>query len=286
MEEVFRIGSLGGPVTLIPRSVPVTMGSPRFRTLDLDDFTVVQAWFPANEVLERHRHERPSVAVMLEGSFTLRLTGQAHHCPPTAVFTEPLSEPHANYMGPRGARVVVVQPDPTRTELLRPFAGLLDSHTHRHDSRVAAMAVRLAGELDVTDDLSALAAEGIVLEMLVSLARLAPARLGRPPAWLLRAQEILHDRFTETLRTAEIAREVQVHPAHLARAFRTHFKVSPGSYLRRLRLDWAREQLAHPATSLAAVALAAGFADQSHFTRAFKRYTGLTPNAYRRTVGH
>jgi AraC family transcriptional regulator len=78
---------------------------------------------------------------------------------------------------------------------------------------------------------------------------------------------------------------VQVHPAHLSRAFRTHFKVSLGSYLRRLRLDWAREQLVHSAASLASVALAAGFADQSHFTRAFKRYTGLTPNTYRRTIG-
>jgi AraC family transcriptional regulator len=188
-------------------------------------------------------------------------------------------------MGPRGAHVVVVQPDPTRTELFRPFAGFLGSHTHRHDGGVAALAARLARELDVTDDLSALAAEGIVLEMLVSLARLAPDRLGRPPGWLLRAQELVHDRFRETLRTAEIAREVQVHPAHLSRAFRTYFKVSVGSYVRRLRLDWAREELAHSTTSLATVALAAGFADQSHFTRAFKRHTGLTPQRFRRSTG-
>jgi AraC family transcriptional regulator len=76
-----------------------------------------------------------------------------------------------------------------------------------------------------------------------------------------------------------------VHPAHLSRAFRTYFKVSVGSYVRRLRLDWAREELARSTTSLATVALAAGFADQSHFTRAFKRHTGLTPQRFRRSTG-
>jgi AraC family transcriptional regulator len=274
MEEALRVDRRPeGTMAATPRSVPVTMGSPTFRTLELDDFTVVEAWFPPLEVLERHRHERACVAVMLEGSFTLTLTGRAHHCPPTAVFTEPLGEPHANHMGLRGAHVVVVQPDPTRIELLCPFARFLDSPTHRHDGGMAARAARLARELDVVDDLSPLAAEGIVLEMLVTLARLDPGRASRPPTWLLRAQELLHDRFTEPLR-----------PSQVARAFRTHFKVSMGSYVRRLRLDWAARELARSGASLAAVALSAGFADQSHFTRAFKRYAGLTPKAYRRAM--
>jgi AraC family transcriptional regulator len=74
---------------------------------------------------------------------------------------------------------------------------------------------------------------------------------------------------------------VDVHPAHLARAFRQHFRVPLGSYVRRLRLDWAASRLADSAESLANVAVAAGFADQSHLTRAFKRHTGHTPGAYR-----
>ncbi len=119
--------------------------------------------------------------------------------------------------------------------------------------------------------------------MLVSLARVSAAGIRRTPPWLHRAQELLHDRFADSLRTGEIAKEVAVHPAHLARAFRGCFGVSMGAYVRRLRLEWAAMKLAHSERSLAELALAAGFADQSHFTRAFKRYSGLTPRAYRRT---
>lgn len=264
-------------------SVPVTMGSPAFRSLALDGFDVVEAWFAPGDELPRHTHDRACVAVMLAGSFDLRIESHCHHCPPTTVFTEPAGETHSNDIGCEGARVVVIQPDPGRPELLRPFARFLDRTSHRHHAGIAEQAARLAAELDSGDDLASLAAEGIVLEMLVSLARVSAAGIRRTPPWLHRAQELLHDRFADSLRTGEIAKEVAVHPAHLARAFRGCFGVSMGAYVRRLRLEWAAIELAHSERSLAELALAAGFADQSHFTRAFKRYSGLTPRAYRRT---
>jgi AraC family transcriptional regulator len=266
--------------------VPLTMGSPRFRSLDLEGFAVTEAWFPAQEVLPDHTHNRACVAVMLDGSFDLRFPGKAYPCTPTTVFTEPAGDIHANTIGSGGAHVVVVQPDPANTELLRPFSPLLDQPTHRHHAGVTEQAWRLARELEVGDDLSTFAAEGIVLEMLVALARLDAGKTRRPPTWLLRAQELVHSQFTRVIRTAEVAGAVGVHPAHLAREFRAHFKLSMGSYVRLLRLDWAARELVRSETPLAAVALAAGFADQSHFTRFFKRHTGLTPQAYRRTMCH
>jgi AraC family transcriptional regulator len=223
---------------------------------------------------------------MLGGSFDLRFDTKAYPCPPTAVFTEPAGDPHANFIGTAGAHVVVIQPDPTRSELLRPFASLLDHGTHRHHAGIANRASRLARELEHSDDLSTLAAEGIVLEMLVELTRLGCDEFRRPPRWLLQAQELVHARFTEPLRVSEVAQVVGVHPAHLARGFRTYFKVSIGSYIRRLRLEWAARELVRSKDSLATLALAAGFADQSHFTRLFKRHTGFTPKAYRRLKPH
>jgi AraC family transcriptional regulator len=263
------------------RPVPVTMGSPVFRSLELDGFAVVEAWFPPGEYLARHTHDRACVAVMLEGSFDLAMAGRVHHCPPTAVATEPAGETHANSIGDSGARVAVIQPDPARAELLRPFARILDRPSHRHHAGIAACAARLTRELDRPDDLASLAAEAAVLEILVVLGRLALDAERTPPPWLLRAQELVHARFREPLRIAAVAREVDVHPGHLARAFRRQFRMPLGSYVRQLRLEWVAAKLLDSEDSLASMALAAGFADQSHLTRAFKCHTGLTPRAYR-----
>ena len=121
-----------------------------------------------------------------------------------------------------------------------------------------------------------------MLEILVVLGRVAREAERAPPPWLLRAREVVHAGFREPLRIADLAREADVHPGHLARAFRQHFRMTLGSYVRNLRLEWVAARLLSSEEPLASLALAAGFADQSHLTRAFKRYSGLTPRAYRR----
>jgi AraC family transcriptional regulator len=53
-------------------------------------------------------------------------------------------------------------------------------------------------------------------------------------------------------------------------------------YVRQLRVAWAQEQLRQPGAVAVQVALAAGFADQSHFTRAFRRVMGRPPSTWKR----
>jgi AraC family transcriptional regulator len=68
----------------------------------------------------------------------------------------------------------------------------------------------------------------------------------------------------------------------LARTFRRTFGCTVGEYLRRLRIERAAEQLVSGDLPLAEIALAAGFADQSHFSNVFRRRTGVSPSAFRR----
>jgi len=79
-----------------------------------------------------------------------------------------------------------------------------------------------------------------------------------------------------------LAHEAGVHPVHVARVFRRHHGCTAASHVRRLRVAWAQEQLLRPGASLAAVALAAGFSDQSQFSRAFRQVVGVSPARWRR----
>jgi AraC family transcriptional regulator len=98
---------------------------------------------------------------------------------------------------------------------------------------------------------------------------------------VVEAYELLHERFRETPSVTEIAASVGVHPSHLARSFRAYYRESLGECVRRLRLEWAASRLVRADVPLATLANEAGFVDQSHFTRAFKRRFGLTPARYR-----
>ena len=267
-------------------SVPVTMGSPRFRTLATTGCTVTDAWFPPGAVLEPHTHDRTIFAVMLDGSFDSAIAHRRLECTPTTVWTEPREERHANYIGRAGAHVLVVQPDSARADLFARFARLTDEVHHLRHAGIAADARRVVAEMDVGDSLTPLAIDALILTMMTAATRSArrTTHTRALPPWLGRAQEMLHARFRDGVHLAEVATAVGVQPSHLAHAFRRHFRTTVGAYVRSLRLDWALEQIARSNLSLAEIAAAAGYSDQSHLTRDCRRIAGVSPGEHRRVV--
>jgi AraC-like DNA-binding protein len=87
--------------------------------------------------------------------------------------------------------------------------------------------------------------------------------------------------YSERLTLDELSEEAGIHPVHLSRVFRKCMGTGIGEHVHRLRVRAACEQMIKPEISIAEVSLATGFADQSHFTRAFRRVTGMTPAEFR-----
>jgi len=88
--------------------------------------------------------------------------------------------------------------------------------------------------------------------------------------------------YPESISVADLAKRANLSVSHLQREFQRLFGMCPTTYLLRLRLLMARRELESTMAAVGQIALDCGFYDQSHFTRAFRASTGLTPLEYRR----
>ena len=105
------------------------------------------------------------------------------------------------------------------------------------------------------------------------------------PIWAKELKEIIQDQIDTNLSLSlqEISQSLQVHPAYLSREFSKYFdNLSFGEYIRKLRIERAIKLLESRKYSLSEIAYLTGFSDQSHFTRIFKKQTGLLPSIYKK----
>ncbi len=98
---------------------------------------------------------------------------------------------------------------------------------------------------------------------------------------LHRAKEYLHDNPAREVRLERLAQAAGLSRYHLCRQFSAKFGLSPSRYQRQLRLQQAKALLSRGGGDIAEIAIACGFADQSHLGRAFKSSYGVTPRGYR-----
>jgi len=89
----------------------------------------------------------------------------------------------------------------------------------------------------------------------------------------------------DDVRVAELAAIAGTSPQHFARAFKRKLGEAPYAYVRRRRLDRARDAVRASDEPLHVIAARLGFADQAHLTRWFRRRFGVPPGALRRRRG-
>lgn len=258
---------------MVQRAEPRCVTTPAVR--------VTEGVHQAGSGLPWHEHRTPTICYVRDGAFREYLRGQELFCRPASVKFTPAGERHANRFDLGDARGVMVEVEPAFTEALRPLGAVLDEPRQFEGGLIGGVAAQLARELDHGGEANPAAVEGWVVELVAIAARRQAPRPGTGGPWLSRARDILHAEFTQPLGLTALAERVAVHPVTLARGFQRAFGCPVGAYLRRLRLDWAADRLVATIEPIAAIAAAAGFADQSHFCRVFRRETGQSPAEWR-----
>jgi AraC-like DNA-binding protein len=250
-----------------------------------DGVELLRAWF-GGPAYARHRHDTYAIGVTETGVQTFDYRGRVERSTSGQVVVLHPDEPHDGRAGTEtgfGYRIVYVEPARIAAAV-RAVGGqpaplpFVREPVSRNATlaRAVTAAFQFALEPLALDALVARLAEGLIEEDAHGRAALPPRRLDHTA--LERARAFLDGRH-DRVRSAELEAVTGLSRYELARQFRAWYGTSPYRYSVMRRLDFARTQLGGR-TSLAELALAAGFADQAHFTRMFRSAFGVTPGRY------
>jgi AraC-like DNA-binding protein len=243
------------------------------------------------EPFPRHWHEEWAVAVIQQGINRFWYRRAWHNAGPGTIVVVPPGEVHDGGLARDavwGERMFYI-PVESMARVVEAYTGSRKEPCFSgpiiHDKSLTRMLRRLhrtftSGE-GTLDPLEASECQISCLGPLVERYGHMPIAERRDvgPARIKRTVELLHDDPMLKLTIDELAVQVGLSPFHLIRAFRKHVGLTPHAYLKQLRIARA-QSLLRGGLSIAEVALAAGFSDQSHLTREFRRSLALTPGRY------
>jgi AraC family transcriptional regulator len=234
-----------------------------------------------------HTHENASFVFVMSGNYRSCADGAAPvNSTPTLIFN-PAGTTHRDSFVLANGRFLAVSISNSSLHVALNWAVLptaASASTSGSDLNAALRLVQQYAEPGPADNSTV---EAMCWELLSTLSgvKLWPDKyLARPPSWIGRARELLHDKCSDTLQITEVARQLGVHPVYFARAFRQAFRCTPGEYRTRCRLRNALALMRKTKLTLSEIALGAGFFDQSHFGTAFRKHFGMAPEAYRRQL--
>ncbi|MFI9586175.1 AraC family transcriptional regulator [Streptomyces sp. NPDC052236] len=231
-----------------------------------------------------HVHDAWTLLIVDDGAVRYDLDRHARGAPRDTVSLLPPQVPHnGSAATPHGFHKRVLYLDMTQLDAsyIGPAVDGPDLTEPLLRTRVAQLHTALARRGEEFEAQSRLA---LISERLRARLRPSPALAGAGPdrgvAQSLR--DLLDERLREGIALHEAARLIHAHPAHLVRAFSGAFGIAPHQYLMSRRVDLARRLLLDGQPP-GEVASAAGFYDQSHLSRHFKRVVGITPGRYARS---
>ena len=252
---------------------------------------VVELAQPERLSIAHHGHEKALVSLLLGGSYTERFGSRRLDHRPLGLALHPAGMEHRDEAG-AGFSMFVIELEPDGP--LRHFAHLASRPPGHVDSieslGALAAAWSLRAQLVADGPPCADTSECLVLDLLSDLDRHHDPEAREcgdtRPKWLAEVVERLRSSYREAVSFTGVAAEAGVHVGHLWRVFRRTERCSPSTYLQRLRCRHVVNRLVRndEEVRLADLALEAGFSDQSHMNRGFKRTFGVAPGALRASL--
>lgn len=252
------------------------------KTLQIGRVIFTQVVYSPKTKFSKHSHRNACFTLIQQGGYVESFGNKIIEAKPNSVIFRPPEESHFDDFGSSEVHCSLIEIDSKWFENLSRQSALIEEPLGFDNGQIVWQVMRLCNEFQQIDDVSQLAIEGLMMELLAKTKRgVRKNSVRTPPQWLTQVKELLHDQFSENLSLNDIAQTAGVHPSYLANSFRDFFQASIGEYMRHLRIDFACRKLVATDTPLVEIALSAGFSHQAHFTNTFKRSAGMSPAQYR-----
>jgi AraC family transcriptional regulator len=234
----------------------------------------------AAKSVAEHQHEAPYFSLLLEGAYEERGDGfDLRYEPYTLVFHAARTLHEDRMLG--ACRFFAVDLFSKWETVIAELGG-----ERAHVFELAGgdpiwLVLRLYREFLARPHVAEGAVEALVYEL---CAHVAKRSIDEPhePSWLSVADDAIRDRFSQPFELVSLASSIGVHPTHLCRTFRRFRGHTISDAMTGARVQYVARRLTESDSPLAEIAAEAGFADQSHMTRVFKRITGCPPANHRR----
>ncbi|SIP92333.1 transcriptional regulator, AraC family [Rhizobium sp. RU35A] len=237
-----------------------------------------------------HSHDTFSIGAIETGCQVAMIRGAREHTGPGALYLINPGEIHDGQPGaPDGYRYRMIYPDPALlTEIIEDMTGRA-FHGMPSFSRQLLTDAPLATAFNrahrAIEEGTALEGEESMYGVLATMfarhgSAIISTRDYHEPLAMRRVKDFIARHFDADIGLETLAKVAGLSRAHMIRAFRKHYFITPHAYQTDLRIRHARHLLRSGATP-SDTAAACGFADQAHLTRHFKARTGLTPAVFR-----
>lgn len=229
-----------------------------------------------------HQHEAPYLSLLLEGAYQERGDDfDITYEPYTLVFHSAGTVHEDEMLG--ASRFFAVNLLPQWERVIEELGGSPAHVFELHGGDPIWLVLRLYREFLSRNDAAEVNVEALVYEICALIALQKHEDL-HEPTWLREIDCTISERFHDPIDIAAMASAAGVHPSHLCRAFRRFRGHTITDALFAARVQHVARRLAESDEPLSTIASDAGFADQSHMTRVFKRVTGYPPGEHRRKV--
>jgi AraC family transcriptional regulator len=264
------------------RSFPPGYYTGEINTWETCDVLLSEVRHTATKSVAEHQHEAPYFSLLLDGTYAERGEGfDLRYEPYTLVFHSAGTLHEDRILEP--SRFFAVDLLPRWEGVIADLGGARAHVFELAGGDPVWLVLRIFREFLARPNAAESTVEALVYELCAHVAKRTVEDVREPP-WLPAVDGVVHQNFQRPLELTSLASSVGVHPTHLCRAFRRFRGHTISEAMLGARVQYVARRVTESDESLTEIAADAGFTDQSHMTRIFKRFTGYPPGEHRRRL--